>query len=170
MRFRYALVLLLTYSAPAMAQHAEKRFESARDSVVSGRGAWTPIRVAKWSTLLASTSAAAYGFAQNRTADGDYQEIERLCLATSSSCDRTPGSDAYADVALETRYQAVVRRDDRAQVALLAGQVGLAASMLLFILDLPNGSGPKDIPYEPKPLRVGFTADQVQLSWRIRVR
>lgn len=167
---RCILVMLLACAGPASAQYPETRFHASRDTVVRARAAWTPLRVAKWSTLLASTSAAAYGFVQNRSADRDYEDIERICQQTSSSCDRKPGSDVYADPALEARYQGVVSRDNRARVSLLAGQVGLAASVLLFIFDLPKSTGPHDIPYKPPPLHVGFTADQMQVSVRLAFR
>lgn len=167
MRIGCALVLLLTFTASASAQHASNRFASVQDTAIRVGSSWSPIRIAKWSTLLASTSAAAYGFAQNRIADRDYEDIERQCLATLSSCDRKTGSDVYADATLEERYQTVVRRDDRAKVALLAGQVGLAASVLMFIIDLPKGTGPQDIPYEPHPLQVGFTSGQLLFSFRL---
>jgi len=170
MRLRSAFVLvaaLFLVQAPAFAQRADKRFATAQDTMARQHGSWTPIRIAKWSLLLGSTSAAAYGFVQNRLADKEYEDIERVCQETSASCDRGNGSDAYADAALEARYQNVVRRDDHARTALLAGQVGLAASVLLFILDLPKTTAPDDIPYDPRPLRIGFTPKAVQLSLRL---
>ncbi|MGQ0562618.1 MAG: hypothetical protein ACT443_12180 [Gemmatimonadota bacterium] len=155
-------------AAPACAQRAPVRFESAQDTVREVRG-WSVTRVAKWSTLVASAGAATYGFTQNRAADREYEQIERLCEATPNACMRGP-DDAYADAALEARYQNVLRRDDRAQLALLAGQIGLILSVLLFIVDLPEGTTPDDIPYDPRPLRLGVRADQLELGIQLPVR
>jgi hypothetical protein len=109
--------------------------------------------VAKWSTLLVSTGAAAYGFNQNRVADREYEELEQICFGNPALCEREPGTDRYVDAAMESRYQEIVDRDDRARLALLAGQLGLIASIAMFIFDLPDKSTPEDIPYDPKPLR-----------------
>lgn len=156
--------------ANAFAQRAPSRLEAHADSALALRAGWSPVRLAKWSTLFAATGAAVYGFTQNRTADREYEDIERLCEETPTQCATKPGSSEYADPALESRYQRVVQRDDRAKLALLAGQVGLAASVLLFIMDLPEGSTPDDIPYDPRPLRFGVRADQLQLSLHLAVR
>ena len=113
-----------------------------------------PIRVAKWSTLTLSTGSLMYGYFQNRAADRDYADIERLCQNNPLSCARLNDTGPYADAALESRYQGVLRRDDRAKFALIAGEVGLLTSLALFIIDLPSGSTTKTIPYNPKALRL----------------
>lgn len=162
---------LCLLQAEAFAQYAPHRLEARGDSAVALRAAgWSPIRLAKWSTLLAATGAAVYGFMENRTADREYENIERLCEATPSQCATRPGSREYADPALESRYQKIVERDDRAKRALLASQVGLATSVLLFIIDLPEGSTPDDIPYDPRPLRFGMRTDQLELGLHFAVR
>jgi hypothetical protein len=170
MRLSLAVLMVCCVSAPAFAQRAPMRIEAAQDTVREARGGWSVIRVAKWSAALASAGAAAYGFMENRAADREYEDIERACEAAPLACATTTEGGTYADPALETRYQSVLQRDDRAQVALLAGQIGLAASVLLFILDLPEGTTPDDIPYEPRPLRLGLRAGQVQLAVQLPVR
>jgi hypothetical protein len=169
MRLLCALVLSLVVASPAMAQHAAMKLESSQDTAVN-RPQWSPLRVAKWSSLLASTGAAVYGFAQNRVADREYEDIERFCQNDPAACATRPGSSEYADPALEARYQSVVQRDDRARIALLAGQVGLAASVLMFILDLPESTTPDDIPYDPRPLRLtnGSRGLEVGLHFEVR--
>lgn len=162
MRIGYAVVLLSLCVTPLSAQRANLRFAAGQDSTAP-RPTWPVARIAKWSTLLASTGAVAYGFTQNRTADREYQEIEQLCHDTPETCTVT-GDGHYTDAGLEARYQSVVRRDDRAQMALLAGQVGIAASVLLFILDLPENTTPEDIPYDPRPIRFGARAQQMTVG------
>lgn len=143
---------LLVWPAAAFAQLTEQRFATQDTVRGESRASWRALRVSKWATLLASAGAAGYGFTQNRAADREYEELERDCADAPLACVRSPDSDSYADAALESRYQRIVERDDRARVALLAGQVGVIASVVLFILDLPENTTPDDIPYDPKPL------------------
>ena len=151
---------ILLGGSPLGAQQADQRFPSEQDTVRGDiRSPWRPLRVAKWSTLVASTAAAAYGFNQNRIADREYEELERICVGNPALCERASGSDEYADADMERRYQEIVERDDRARIALLAGQLGLIASVVMFIFDLPDKSRPEDIPYDPKPLRFGLGRD-----------
>ena len=157
-------------AAPVYAQRAPARLAAAQDTMRIERGGWSLIRVAKWSTALTSASVVAYGFVQNRDADHEYEEIELMCQANEIACLTKPNSDEYADPALEARYNAILRRDDCAQLALLVGQVGLAASVLLFIIDLPKGTGTNDIPYDPSPLRLGMRAEQLELGVYLPIR
>lgn len=146
------------------------RFAVSSDSVRVARDGWDAIRVVKWSAALASAGVVAYGFVQNREADREYVEIERLCQTDENVCATKPGSDEYADPALEARYNDVLQRDERAQVALIAGQIGLAASVLLFILDLPEGSITNDIPYDPRRLRLGFDNERLRMGLNVSAR
>jgi hypothetical protein len=170
-RFIAAICALGALARPASAQRVDQRFDVQQDTITPLRGGWTVVRVAKWGTLFASAGTLAYGFTQNRAADREYEDIERLCQSTPAACETKPDSDEYADPALETRYQNVIRRDDRARLALLAGQIGLAASVLLFILDLSGGDAlPHDIPYDPRPLRVSVGAHTVTVGFGLEVR
>ncbi|HSJ14738.1 MAG TPA: hypothetical protein VK939_09985 [Longimicrobiales bacterium] len=121
--------------------------------------AWSVLRVAKWSTLLLSAGAAIYGFTENERADNLYEELEQLCQAAPAECRARTPDGAYQAPELETRYQRVLDRDRTARTALLASQVGIAASVVLFILDLRNARPPDDIIYEPRPLQVGPARD-----------
>lgn len=154
----------------ARGQMAPHNFAIAQDSARAIEPSWSVKRVAKWGTLLASTGAVVYGFAENRSADREYEAIERLCEDSPAQCATAADTDRYLDAELEARYQSVLKRDDRAKVALVAGQVGLAASVLLFILDLPEGSSPDDIPYDPRPLQLGIRADRLHLGLRFLAR
>ncbi len=154
------LLLVLCCSPLSMlhAQHIEERFaqDTTRHDI---RSPWRPMRLAKWTTLLVSSGAAAYGFTQNRTADREYDALERECEADPVACRKLPDSDVYEDVALEQRYQKIVDRDAHARTALLAGQIGLVATVVMFIIDIPDRESPEDIPYEPRPIRFGLRRD-----------
>jgi len=152
------LVFSSVMADSAAAQYAHQRV-FARERVEAqapDRGAF--LKVAKWTTLMGSAAALGYGIITNREADRDYDAIEKICEETPERCTRLTNGE-YADAELEARYQDVVRLDDRAKLSLTAGQVGLAATLVLFILDLPSDPGTEDIPYEPRRLRIGSRAD-----------
>ena len=169
MRGLLVFALSLTITAPAFAQRADARFEASQDTVVN-RPTFSILRVAKWASLLASGGAAVYGFTENRAADREYEEIEQLCQDQPDACATVPGSTTYLDPALEARYQDVLQRDDRARLALLMGQIGLAASVLMFILDLPEGTTTDDIPYDPRPVRLHLGRRHVELGLHLEIR
>ena len=156
-----ALFVLLLFGA-ASSLHAQQRNVSLQMQDTTGRDArpaLRPLRIAKWTTLLASAGAAAYGFSQNRVADDEYAELEQLCEGNPGLCQKAADGSAYADAGMERRYQEIVDRDRNARVALLGGQIGILASVALFILDLPKNTTPDDIPYEPRRFRVGLGRD-----------
>ena len=154
----FALVLLGT-PAMLLGQQRDMRFALPEPAHASAQIDLRPMRIAKWATLVAAAGAAGYGFAENRRADREYADIERECEAAPALCSMDAATGSYTNVELEQRYQRVTDRDDRAKRALLAGQLGIAASVIMFIVDLPGTSTPDDIPYEPRPLRVGLGGD-----------
>lgn len=169
MRWLVLIALCITPLA-AQAQEGNDRFPAQDSGRVDIRYPLRPLRIAKWTTLLASSGAAAYGFSQNRIADRDYETLEKECEANPPACAKLTGSDVYADPALEQRYQGIVERDDRARLALLGGQLGILASVVMFIIDLPNRESPEDIPYDPKSFRVGLRRDGgTELGFRLRL-
>lgn len=132
-------------------------------------GGLRPLRVAKWSTLVAATAAGIYGFVENSRADDRFAELERLCEAQRFECGRRTGDGAYADPALEDLYQTVRRHDRRAHYALVAGQIGVAASVGLFLLDLGNVRRPDDVPWVPGTLRLERGPREIRLSLNLPV-
>lgn len=164
------VALLLITPLAAQAQEIEDRFPAADSGRVDVRYAWRPLRIAKWSTLLVSGGAAAYGFSQNRIADDEYEQLERECAASPAACLKTSENGAYADPELEQRYQRILERDDRARLALLGGQLGILASVVMFIIDLPDREAAEDIRYDPKPIRFGLSRDgATEIGFHLRV-
>lgn len=170
-----AVVIALATAGPLHAQAQPDsrgtRGAATADSAAARQPAapaWRPVRVAKWTTLAAAAGAASYGFASNRRADRAYEDLERLCQQDRERCSaRLPGG-AYSDPALEAEYQRIRGLDRRARVALIAGQVGVAASVALFILDLRNERPPGNIPFDPDRLRLGANRDGgVTVGWRM---
>jgi hypothetical protein len=124
------------------------------------------LRISKWSALALTAGAAAYGFTTNRTADANYAELEQLCVSNRLNCARRDG-DAFADADLERRYQDVRTLDSRARTALIASQLGVAATVVLFVIDLRHNRPPRDIPYQPRTLELMPRTDggvQLQLT------
>lgn len=167
--FALLILLIITGAAGLQAQHHEPVFAPADTSEIDVRSPWRPMRIAKWTGALASTGAAAYGFTQNRRADRDYEQLELECQANPERCLKLENGQ-YADAAMEQRYQRIVQRDRRARTALLAGQIGLVASVIMFIIDLPDRETPEDIPYEPRPLRFNLRGDgSTEVSAQLRL-
>jgi hypothetical protein len=165
------LLLCLLPGAGLQAQQVDDRFPAQDSGRADVRYPLRPLRIAKWTTLLVSGGAAAYGFTQNRTADREYEQLERECEAQPLTCLKGPDGETYANTELEARYQRILERDDRARLALLGGQIGIAASVVMFIIDLPKHTTPEDIPYDPKAYRVGLRRDGgTELAFRLRVR
>jgi hypothetical protein len=119
-----------------------------------GPSPWRFLRVAKWAALTGAAGAAAYGFIHNGRADDRFRELERQCESDPVVCrDRLPDG-SYRDPDFEAVYQDVLELDRRSRVALIAGQVGIATSVVLFLLDLGNERRPPDIPFNPGRLQL----------------
>lgn len=171
-----AAMLTVFVTAPLIAQAPSPAPSTAREpaaahaaSSAQERSGWRPLAVAKWTTAAAAAGAAVYGVVQNRRADHQYEDLEQVCVEEPFRCEERLPTGAYADAELEARYQNVRDLDGRAHAALIAGQIGVAASVVLFILDLRNSDGPQNIPYEPRTFDV-MPARDGGLSLRLRLR
>jgi hypothetical protein len=160
-------LLAVAYSTPLNGQAADTiaaiRADAPRSSLV---------RVSKWTTLGLSIGAAVYGFSENRSADREYEALERRCADDVVNCERRI-DERYADAEMERSYQQVRTRDARARTALLASQLGIAASVALFIYDLRDNRPPRDIPYEPRAVQLmpgNDGAVQLRLTLPLPVR
>jgi hypothetical protein len=158
-------------SSPLHAQQAGQTHLFGRSAVPQdsfSRPSFRPLRVAKWTSLLGAAGFATYGFVRSGEADDGYSEIEQLCQQDQLRCATRRPDGAYADAALESRYQRVRTLDRQARFGLIAGQVGIAATVVLFLLDMRNDGRPPDIPYVPKGF--GFSVDRdnrLELSWSL---
>lgn len=121
-------------------------------------GGVRPLSVAKWGSTAATAAAAVYGFSASLTADDHYARIERLCAEDASRCASRDADGGYLDPEIARLDEEASRLDRRARLALLASQVGVAASVVLFVLDLRNPGAPPNLPYIPSKVRVDFGA------------
>ena len=167
-----AAMLTLCVAAPLVAQEPSPDPAPPAvpaESSVQQRSGWRPLAVAKWTTAAAAAGAAVYGVVQNRRADNQFEDLEQVCVEEPFRCEERLPNGAYVDAELEARYQDVRDLDGRARAALIAGQIGVAASVALFILDLRNSDGPQNIPYEPRTFDV-MPARDGGVSLRLNLR
>jgi len=178
---RRALLLFLVIApavapvAPAAAQErAPSRFAAAEPGeapAVQSHPSFRPLRIAKWSTAALTAAVAGIGVASYMRADERYAALERACVESPEACAARLPNGAYADARLEAMYQEVLRYDSRARIALIGSQLGLAASVVLFIMDLRDDTTPPNIPYDPRALRIGPSRDGgVELRLGVPVR
>jgi hypothetical protein len=174
---RLTPLTLLMFSLGITADvHAQRRADPlpvvANTPVDSARrqspGPFRLLRVAKWSVLAGAAGTGIWGFLRNDRADELYSELEQACELDRTRClDRGPGG-VYNDPVFEARYQKVRALDRDSHRALVISQIGLAASVVLFLLDLGNSRPPPDIPYVPRGLNVGTErAGGVSLELRL---
>ena len=118
---------------------------SAQTPVRPGPEGWTRTRIAKWALLGAAVGVGSYALVQTSRAQARYEALGRICVNEPDRCQLDAGR--YRDTELERLYQETNLHDRRAQVAIVSAQVALFGSVGLFIYDLRNGRGPRDIPY-----------------------
>lgn len=166
------LVLLpLLAATPVRAQQQTARFDDAATATLAQedvRPALRAMRVAKWSTLVASLAAAGYGLMVHHDANDTFTRLETICEDEPGRCSERADDGSYADPELEDMYQRVLQRDERARAGLIASQIGLASSVVLFILDLRESDTPPNIIYDPDRFRiVPGRGGGAELRWRV---
>lgn len=150
-----ALLAFLLGAAPAAGQRVEGTVRPERETPAEN----PVIEIAKWSTGGLAAAAGIYAFVLQADAEDRYDALERQCIETPADCRGVTADGAYADPALEARYQDI-RGDYRTSRLLLLGAHVLAVgSAVLFIVDLPRGETPENLPYDPPELRVGVRPD-----------
>jgi hypothetical protein len=145
-------------AAPLAAQGgAPARFSSAAPDEATTQleqPSFRPLRVAKWSSAVLTAAAAGFGLAAHSRADDLYRQLEEACAAEPGVCSERLPNGAYADPELEALYQDVLRHDSRARLLLVGSQIGVAATVIFFILDLREDTTPPNIPFDPQRLRL----------------
>lgn len=101
-----------------------------------------------------SAGASLYGFHVHGQADDEFRALQRICDADPERCRARNPDGSFSDADLEGRYQEVLDKDGSARAALILAQVGFAATIVLFIMDLGGSETPPDIPFEPPKLLV----------------
>lgn len=152
-RILLAAILIGGAAPAARAQGADYRSdrEEGREARVRG---WDPLAIAKWGTLAAAIGSAAYGLSQSLAADDRYDRIDGICADRAERCSARRADGDFLDAELDRLAREADHFDQRARTGLIAAQIGLAASVALFILDLRDSAGPPNVPYSPSGFRV----------------
>ena len=153
LRLALAAAALVGSAAPAHAQRVQTRFDDEPE------GESLAVEIGKWSTGGLAIAAGAWAFMMQADAEDDYEALEAFCGENPSVCADVNPSGEYNDAALERRYQNVREDYRNARWTLIGAHVLAATSVVLFIVDLPRGSTPENVPYEPPALRVGARPD-----------
>lgn len=157
MRPAAALALALLVAAPAQ--------RLAAQSADSGRPATPPIvHYGKWGAAALFAGLTSLGVIEHDRANAAFDRLTAFCLNVGP-CGIGPDG-RYANPAAESRYQEVVRGDRAARALLLSGQIALAGTAALFILDLMKEHGTPNIPFNGLLLEPGR---QTRLGWRLRL-
>lgn len=131
--FALALVGLALVPRPALAQD------------VPGAVHW-----GKWGVLAAGLGFVMAAGASHRDADDTYNELEQRCADIPMNCDLGPDGE-YLDPESERLYQEAIDQDDTARRWLVAAEVALIGTAVLFIWDFLRDDPPEDdtIPFTP---------------------
>lgn len=106
-------------------------------------------RYGKWVTLGGAAGLTAIAISRNDDADAIFGALVTFCRNAPEQCVRQ-ASGTYVGGDAERLYQETLRIDRQARVWMIAGQVTLAASGAMFLIDLITGDqDPKNIPYTP---------------------
>ena len=127
--------------------------------------AWTPVRVAKWALLGAAAGFAAYALEHSTAAERTNDRLRALCTLEPERCQLEGG--AYADPYAERLFQRTGKEDHLARIGIVGGQVALLGSVGLFVYDLRNGQGPRDIPYPSMEARSAVPRPRLVAGLRV---
>ena len=110
----------------------------------------TVSRWAKWPALGGAVGLTAVALVRNRAADRVYDGLVTLCFGAPDACRLADGDGPvrFTSDDAEALYQETLRIDRSARGWLLAGQVALVASGVMFLVDLIAGDDtPPNIPF-----------------------
>ena len=124
------------------------------------------VRNGKWGAAALFVAATTIGFLEHNRADNAFDDLRTLC-GNAVQC--TIGPDGhYTDSAAEAQYQRIVAGDRAARSWFIGGQVALAGTAALFVIELLHARGAPNIPYS------GFivkpTRDGTRIGWRLPIR
>lgn len=118
---------------------------------------------AKWPALAGAVGFTTLAILRHDDADRVFNGLLDYCRAASDQC-RLNAQGTYVSSDAEALYQETLRIDRQARAWMLAGQVALAASGGMFLIDLISGHhGPNNIPFSP----IQASATPGRLTFRI---
>ncbi len=155
------MALLLTGAAGTAAAQTD----TVPPRVESGGFTDGLVRYGRWVTAAGAIALTFLAMEEHGDAERHWNRLNFICRANNAACIVGPGG-GYADPTAEAEYQATVKLDRRARARLIAGQVALAVTVGLFIIDVGRGGGgPENIPIAP--LEVSVTGDGARVGMRL---
>jgi hypothetical protein len=154
-----------------------KRLSLALALLVAGRAAQaqTPpaeprtsplVHYGKWGAAALFVAFSAAGAIAHDRANADWSRLADYCR--SQGVCTIGGDGRYTNPVAESMYWDVVRLDRAARAWLIGGQVALAGTVTLFIIELRRRRGPPNIPYNGFTVAPGRWGD-LRLGWRLAV-
>lgn len=124
------------------------------------------VRHGKWGAAALFVAATGIGLLEHQSANNAFDDLRTMC---GSSVQCTIGQDGrYADPVAEAQYQKIVSGDRAARSWFIGGQVALAGTAALFVIELLHSRGSTNIPYS------GFivkpTRDGTRIGFRLPIR
>jgi len=125
------------------------------------------VRYGRWVTAAGALALTLLSVQQHERAEDHWDQLNRICRYDNAAC--VVGADGrYVNPTAETEYQATLDYDRRARRRLVGGQIALAVTVGLFIIDVGRGgAGPGNIPLAPLEVTVGGDGARigVKVAW-----
>ncbi|MGH7643951.1 MAG: hypothetical protein ACREMR_00055 [Gemmatimonadales bacterium] len=123
------------------------------------------VRYSRWVTAAGAVALTLLATQEHGRAERHWDRLNRICRADNTDC-VVAADGHYADPTAEAEYQATIDYDRRARGRLVAGQIALAVTVGLFIIDVGRGGGgPENIPLAP--LEVTVAGDGARVGVRL---
>jgi hypothetical protein len=165
-RLRGTTLLLLLSAAAAPALQPLAAQAAPAGAAATPTSAWRTARTGKWVLLGAAVLFGAYAVQRSNEANEAYDALRGACESDAERCRLSDGR--YADPATEALFDRAEREDARAQVGIVGGQVALLGSVGLFVYDLRNARGPRNIPYPGRATAAGATPPAAGIAVGLR--
>jgi hypothetical protein len=166
-----AIFLLISLALPGgvVAQQEAPKVQSGASDSEGSSFVGTVAHYGKWLTGIGAIALTYLGAREHERSDDAWSDLLAMCGQDQAAC--AVGSNGrYVNPAAEQLYSVSVRYDDRARMALVAGQAALLLAVGLFIIDMRHDDdGPENIPLEPlsisSNLRTGDTRVGLQFAF-----
>jgi hypothetical protein len=159
----FSIVLSLSLTLPARAVSQQEAPKAQTDAAGSEGSSFigTVAHYGKWMAGIGAVALTYLGAREHERSDDAWNDLLAICSQNQADCSLGPNG-RYINPAAEQLYSVSLRYDDRARMALVAGQAALLLAVGLFILDMRHDDdGPENIPLEPlaisSNLRTGDT-------------
>ena len=156
--------LVLTLLLAAAARDARAQTDTTPPRVEAASFTDGLVRYGRWVTAAGALALTLLSVQQHERAEDHWDQLNRICRYDNAACVVGP-EGRYANPTAETEYQATLDYDRRARRRLLGGQIALAVTVGLFIVDVGRGgAGPDNIPLAP--LEVTVVGDGARVGMR----